>query len=86
MVFARSFFRNEQGDDPPPAHVAAQQLPAKPEPCAAGGSPAPPSKHVQRALRPVSYLAHDVGIDHGGFHILVAQQLLHFADIHTRHQ
>jgi len=34
-VFVRSFFRNEQGDDPPPAHVAAKLLPAKPEPCAA---------------------------------------------------
>lgn len=46
---------------------------------------APFSQRIQRTLRPVSDLAYNVRIDHRCFHILVAEQLLHLANVRPRH-
>jgi hypothetical protein len=36
---------------------------------------------IQRATHPPPAFVEDMGVDHGGFHILMPQQFLHSADV-----
>lgn len=44
------------------------------------------SQRIERTFGAVAHGAHHMGVDHGGFNALVAEQLLHLANIHPLHQ
>jgi hypothetical protein len=48
--------------------------------CAAHG------KKIKRTFRRVCHIAHDMGIDHGGLDVFVAEQVLHFPDDYPVHE
>jgi len=45
-----------------------------------------PQEYVQRTFRRFRHIPENMGINHGCFYILMAEQFLNLADVYTVHQ